>query len=84
MSKAFLDKTHVDLPKKIKNLSHIYEMLSELNNEKKDDVEKEIYKIINTEIQNKDNKDSIIFLIPFPLFLLSPKRSSHTIHIGSI
>ena len=40
MSKAFLDKTHVDLPKKIKNLSHIYEMLSELNNEKKDDVEK--------------------------------------------
>ena len=56
MSKAFLDKTHVDLPKKIKNLSHIYEMLSELNNEKKDDVEKEIYKIINTEIQNKDNK----------------------------
>ena len=42
--------------KKIKNLSHIYEMLSELNNEKKDDVEKEIYKIINTEIQNKDNK----------------------------
>ena len=56
MSKAFLDKTHVDLPKKIKNLSHIYEMLSELNNGKKDDVEKEIYKIINTEIQNKDNK----------------------------
>ena len=56
ISKSFLDKTHGDLPKKIKNLSYIYEMLSELNNGKKDDVEKEIYKIINTEIQNKNNK----------------------------
>ena len=47
----------VDLPKKIKNLSEIYKMLHYLNeNERKNEIENEIYQIVETDILNNDNK----------------------------
>ena len=53
----FADKMHVDLPKKIMHLSKIYEILYLLGeNEKYKSVEKKIYKIINNDINNNNNK----------------------------
>lgn len=53
----FADKMHVDLPKKIIHLSKIYEILYLLGeNEKYKSVEKKIYKIINNDINNNNNK----------------------------
>ena len=53
----FADKMHVDLPKKIMHLSKIYEILYLLGeNEKYKSVEKKIYKIINNDITNNNNK----------------------------
>ena len=53
----FADKMHIDLPKKIMHLSKIYEILYLLGeNEKYKSVEKKIYKIINNDINNNDNK----------------------------
>ena len=53
----FAEKMHVDLPKKIMHLSKIYEILYLLGeNEKYKSVEKKIYKIINNDITNNNNK----------------------------
>ena len=53
----FAEKMHVDLPKKIMHLSKIYEILYLLGeNEKYKSVEKKIYKIINNDINNNNNK----------------------------
>ena len=53
----FADKMHVDLPKKIMHLSKIYEILYLLGeNEKYKSVEKKIYKIINNDINDNNNK----------------------------
>ena len=57
MSEKYIDEMYTDLPKKIKNLTKVYKMYHELNKEdKKKEIEKKIYLIINTEISNNDNK----------------------------
>ena len=56
-SEKYLNVTYTDLPKKVKNLSKVYEMLHRLKKEdKKKEIEKKIYLIINNEILNNDNK----------------------------
>ena len=56
-SEKYINVTYTDLPKKIKNLSKVYEMLHQLKKEdKKKEIEKKIYLIINNEILNNDNK----------------------------
>jgi len=56
-SEKYINETYTDLPKKIKNLSKIYEMLHQLKQEnKKKEIEEKIYLIINNEILNNDNK----------------------------
>ena len=57
MSEKYSDKMYTDLPKKIKNLTKVYKMYHELNKEnKKKEIEKKIYLIINDEVSNNDNK----------------------------
>ena len=61
-SEKFISKIYTDLPKKIKNLSKIYETYHQLNKkEKEDEIEEKIYLIINNEISNNDNK-AVAFL----------------------
>ena len=56
-SEKYINETYTDLPKKIKNLSKVYEVLHQLKKEKKkNEIEKKIYLIINNEILNNDNK----------------------------
>ena len=56
-SEKYINETYSDLPKKIKNLSKVYEILHQLKKEeKKNEIEKKIYLIINNEILNNDNK----------------------------
>jgi len=56
-SEKYINETYTDLPKKVKNLSKVYEMLHQLKKEdKKKEIEKKIYLIINNEILNNDNK----------------------------
>lgn len=56
-SEKFIDEMYTDLPKKIKNLSQIYKLLHLLEKKnKKNEIEKKIYSIINNEIKNNDNK----------------------------
>ena len=56
-SEKYINEIHVDLPKKIKNLSKIYEILHQLNKKNKQkEIEEKIYLIINNEISNNDNK----------------------------
>ena len=57
MSEKYIDEMYTDLPKKIKNLTKVYKMFHELDKEdKKKEIEKKIYLIINNEISNNDNK----------------------------
>ena len=57
MSEKYIDQMYTDLPKKIKNLTKVYKMFHELNKEeKKKEIEKKIYLIINNKISNNDNK----------------------------
>jgi len=50
MSEKYIDKMYTDLPKKIKNLTKVYKMYHELNKEeKKKEIEKKIYLIINND-----------------------------------
>ena len=61
-SEKYINATFTDLPKKVKNLSKVYEMLHRLKKEdKKKEIEKKIYLIINNEILNNDNK-AVAFL----------------------
>jgi len=56
-SEKYINETYTDLPKKVKNLSKVYEMLHRLKkDDKKKEIEKKIYLIINNEILNNDNK----------------------------
>ncbi len=62
LSEKYIDEIYTDLPKKIKNLTKVYKMFHELNKEnKKKEIEKKIYLIINNEISNNDNK-AVAFL----------------------
>ena len=57
MSEKYIDEMYTDLPKKIKNLTKVYKMFHELDKkDKKKEIEKKIYLIINNEISNNDNK----------------------------
>ena len=61
-SEKYINETYTDIPKKIKNYSKIYGMLQKLKKEnKKNEIEKKIYSIINNEISNNDNK-AVAFL----------------------
>jgi len=56
-SEKYINEMYTDLPKKIKNLSKVYEILHQLKKEnKKKEIEEKIYLIINNEISNNDNK----------------------------
>ena len=56
-SEKYINEMYSDLPKKIKNLSKVYEILHQLKKEnKKKEIEEKIYLIINNEISNNDNK----------------------------
>ena len=56
-SEKYINEMYIDLPKKIKNLSKVYEILHQLKKEnKKKEIEEKIYLIINNEISNNDNK----------------------------
>ncbi len=62
LSEKYINEIYTDLPKKIKNLTKVYKMFHELNKEnKKKEIEKKIYLIINNEISNNDNK-AVAFL----------------------
>ena len=61
-SEEYINEMYTDLPKKIKNLSKIYEILHQLNKKNKQkEIEEKIYLIINNEISNNDNK-AVAFL----------------------
>jgi len=56
-SEKYINEMYTDLPKKIKNLTKVYEILHQLKKEnKKKEIEEKIYLIINNEISNNDNK----------------------------
>ena len=56
-SEKYINEMYSDLPKKIKNLTKVYEILHQLKKEnKKKEIEEKIYLIINNEISNNDNK----------------------------
>jgi tetratricopeptide (TPR) repeat protein len=71
MSEKYIDKMYTDLPKKIKNLTKVYKMYHELNKEdKKKEIEKKIYLIINNEISNNDNKAVALIEVAKSNFLI--------------
>jgi hypothetical protein len=62
---------YTDLPKKIKNLTKVYKMYHELNKEdKKKEIEKKIYLIINNEVSNNDNKAVALIEVAKSNFLI--------------
>ena len=71
MSEKYSDKMYTDLPKKIKNLTKVYKMYHELNKEdKKKEIEKKIYLIINNEVSNNDNKAVALIEVAKSNFLI--------------
>mgnify|MGYP001177099330 CR=1 FL=1 len=63
-SEEFTKQIYIDLPKKIKHLSNIYIMLNDINKKNEmNEIQNSIYKIINDEIKNNDNKASALLEI---------------------
>ncbi len=63
-SEEYIDQMFTDLPKKIKHLGKIYELLDKLNKkDKKENIQNKIYNIIDKEITNNDNKAAALIEI---------------------